>query len=147
MILQPEFPSNIPEAIRKGSYKTEEDYLKVAAPSPDQPHNKAGSCAIVILVVNDDVYILNVGDSRAIGSVSEHPSDSFIQQKAVQALSSTESLGIQSTPQVQMEATSHVRQLSNDHKPSCPNEFKRINDAGGYVYQTQTVMKNGLPTT
>ena len=66
----------------------------MAAPSPDQPHNKAGSCAIVILVVNDDVYILNVGDSRAIGSVSEHPSDSFIQQKAVQAISSTESLGI-----------------------------------------------------
>ena len=78
VILQPEFPSNIPEAIRKGSFKTEEDFLKVAAPSPDQPHNKAGSCAIVILVVNDDVYILNVGDSRAIGSVSEHPSDSFI---------------------------------------------------------------------
>ena len=46
-----------------------------------------------------------------------------------------------------MEATSHVRQLSDDHKPSCPKEFKRINDAGGYVYQTQTVMKNGLPTT
>ena len=74
IILQPEFPSNIPEAIRKGSYKTEEDFLQLVCPSPDQPHNKAGSCAIVILVVNENVYILNVGDSRAIGSVSEHPS-------------------------------------------------------------------------
>ena len=27
VILQPEFPSNIPEAIRKGSYKTEDDFL------------------------------------------------------------------------------------------------------------------------
>lgn len=79
IILQPDFPSNILEAIRKGSYKTEDDYLRVTAPSPDQPHNKSGSCAIVILVVNDDIYILNVGDSRAIGSVSQHPSDSMIQ--------------------------------------------------------------------
>ena len=82
IILMPEFPANIPEAIRKGSFKTEEDYLAVAAPPPDQPHNKAGSCAIVILVVNNDVYILNVGDSRAIGSISQHPSDSFIHNKA-----------------------------------------------------------------
>lgn len=78
VILQPEFPNNIPEAIRKGSYLTEENFLKLACPSPEQPHNKAGSCAIVILVVNEDVYILNVGDSRAIGSVSDHPSDSMI---------------------------------------------------------------------
>ena len=74
IILQPDFPANIPEAIRKGSYKTEEDFLQLVCPSPDQPHNKAGSCAIVILVVNEDVYILNVGDSRAVSSVSEHPS-------------------------------------------------------------------------
>ena len=58
----------------------------MAAPSPDQPHNKAGSCAIVIFVVDDDVYILNVGDSRAICSVSEHPSESFIRDQATHAL-------------------------------------------------------------
>ena len=46
-----------------------------------------------------------------------------------------------------MEATSQVKVLSTDHKPSCPIEFKRITDAGGYIYQTQTVMKNGYPTT
>ena len=99
----------------------------------------------MILVVNDDIYILNVGDSRAMGSVSEHPSESLIHEKAAEALNSTEKL--LSTPKMQMEATSNVKQLSNDHKPSCQSEFKRINDAGGYVYQTQTVMKNGLPTT
>ena len=86
VILQPDFPSNIPEAIRKGAFQTEEDFLKMAAPSPDQPHNKAGSCAIVIFVVDDDVYILNVGDSRAICSVSEHPSESFIRDQATHAL-------------------------------------------------------------
>ena len=35
IILQPEFPANIPEAIRKGSYKTEEDFLQLVCPSPD----------------------------------------------------------------------------------------------------------------
>ena len=79
--MQPDFPYNIPEAIKKGSFKTEEDFLQLVCPSPDQPHNKAGSCAIVIFVANDDVYILNVGDSRAVGSVSEHPSDSMIKSK------------------------------------------------------------------
>ena len=46
-----------------------------------------------------------------------------------------------------MEATSQAKPLTRDHKPSDPAEFARINAAGGYVYQTQTVMKNGLPTT
>jgi len=74
--LQPEFPSNIPKAITKGSYKTEEDFLAIAAPGPNKPHNKAGSCAIMIMVVDDDIYLLNVGDSRALTSVSEFPTDS-----------------------------------------------------------------------
>ena len=46
-----------------------------------------------------------------------------------------------------MEATSQVKALSRDHKPSDPKEYNRIVKAGGYVYQTQTVMKNGMPTT
>jgi len=139
--LQPEFPSDIPEAIRKGSFKTEEEFLKIAAPSPDQPHNKAGSCAIVILIVNEDIFILNVGDSRAIASISEHPSDSVIHAKASLMLKEVENGSLQ------MEATSRVVQLSTDHKPSDPGEFKRIMENGGYIYQTQTVMKNGMPTT
>ena len=51
------------------------------------------------------------------------------------------------TPKLLMEAVSNVRQLSTDHKPSCPSEFQRITEAGGYVSQTQTVMKDGYPTT
>ena len=49
--------------------------------------------------------------------------------------------------QFSMEATSKVKALSTDHKPSNADEYKRIVDNGGYVYQTQTVMKNGMPTT
>ena len=65
----------------------------------------------------------------------------MIQAKATQAIEQT------TNPQLMMEATSQVKQLSTDHKPSDPIEFDRINKAGGYVYQTQTVMKNGMPTT
>lgn len=49
-----------------------------AAPAPNKPHNKAGSCAIMIMVLDDDIYMLNVGDSRALTSVSEFPSNSMI---------------------------------------------------------------------
>ena len=133
--MQPEFPADIPEAMRRGSYKTEDDYLKIAAPSPDQPHNKAGSCAIVILVVNEDVYIVNVGDSRALGSVSEHPSDSMIQTKANQAFDKNGKPN-NSVTQLSVEASSQVKVLSRDHKPSDPLEFERIMKAGGYIYQT-----------
>lgn len=82
VILDSAFPHNIPEAIRKGSEKTEEDFLRLVAPGPDQPHNKAGSCAIMILVVNDDIYILNVGDSRALASISEQPSQKEKEKRA-----------------------------------------------------------------
>ena len=133
IILQNEFPADIHEAIRKGCFKTEEEYLKLVCPSPDQPYNKAGSCAIVIMIVNDDVYVINVGDSRALSSISEHPSDSLIQTKATQALNMTEESSDQPT-QVNMEATSTVKVLSRDHKPSDPIEFNRITKAGGYIY-------------
>ena len=102
----------------------------------------------MILVVNDDIYVLNVGDSRALTSTSEHPSNSLIQQKANQASSGNLHAPTQNgVMQLQMEATSQVMALSKDHKPSDPDEFKRIVTNGGYVYQTQTVMKNGMPTT
>jgi serine/threonine protein phosphatase PrpC len=30
--------------------------------------NRAGSCALMIMTVDDDLYVINVGDSRAISS-------------------------------------------------------------------------------
>lgn len=28
--------------------------------------NRAGSCGIMILIIDDDLYVVNVGDSRAV---------------------------------------------------------------------------------
>jgi protein phosphatase 2C family protein 2/3 len=65
------------------------------------------------MTVNDDVYIINVGDSRAIASKNNG------------------AIGLD---------------LSKDHKPSDPVEFKRIESAGGHIYQTHSVINsNGQP--
>lgn len=73
IILQPDFPKDITAAIKKGCVKTENDFLSFAYQGPSKQHNKAGSCAIVVFVVDNDVYICNVGDSRAIASISKFP--------------------------------------------------------------------------
>ena len=84
----------------------------------------------MILVVNDDLYLLNVGDSRAISSISQVPSQDEIHQKAIR----NGNIDDNGLLKYEIEATSIVVQMSTDHKPSDASEFKRINDAGGYVY-------------
>jgi serine/threonine protein phosphatase PrpC len=54
----------------------------------------------MVMVVDDDVYVLNVGDSRALTSESVFPSDSMI-YRAQTSANQLECL--------QMEATSSVR--------------------------------------
>ena len=61
------------------------------------------------MTYNDDLYVINVGDSRAIGS--------------------------RNAGQVALD-------LSNDHKPSEISEFRRIEAAGGHIYQTHSVINN-----
>jgi serine/threonine protein phosphatase PrpC len=47
-----------------GCKKTEEEFL-IYAESVD-PIEKSGSCAIILLIVDNMVYSANVGDSRAV---------------------------------------------------------------------------------
>jgi protein phosphatase 2C family protein 2/3 len=63
--------------------------------------DKSGSCAICTLFVDEDCYIINVGDSRAILSA---------------------------------DGGNYFANLSEDHKPQCPKEQGRINEAGGKIY-------------
>ena len=62
------FPENIPEAIRFGFEKADEQFLNNYAMVNGQLKDNSGTCGLILMIVNDDVYIGNVGDSRCIGS-------------------------------------------------------------------------------
>ncbi len=42
--------------------KADEYYLKLA----DSTMERSGSCAIIVLIVEDIIYVANIGDSRAV---------------------------------------------------------------------------------
>jgi len=77
-LLQPEFPTDIPVAIEKGVKETDEQFVKMLfdefkekferTKNRIQSVDRAGSCAIVLFVVDKQLYIVNVGDSRAFCS-------------------------------------------------------------------------------
>ena len=66
------FPENIPQAIKNGFLYAEKDFLNNYALSKDNECiiDKSGSCAIILLIVDNKIYIANCGDSRAIMSIN-----------------------------------------------------------------------------
>ncbi|XP_041378111.1 integrin-linked kinase-associated serine/threonine phosphatase 2C-like [Gigantopelta aegis] len=82
--------------------KTDEDFLKNAAKS--KPSWKDGTTAVVVLVVNDTLFIANLGDSKAV--LCRYKPD---QDKCVPI------------------------PLSADHSPSLYEERMRIQKTGGHV--------------
>ena len=65
------FPENIPEAIKYGIQKAEYEFLNNYALSINKEEiiDKSGSCAIILLIVETNIYIANVGDSRCLLSM------------------------------------------------------------------------------
>ena len=63
------FPSDIPKAIRESFKKAEDNFKSMVY---DQKNNvlkdKCGSCALVMLILNNYLYAINLEDSRAIYS-------------------------------------------------------------------------------
>ena len=62
------FPKDIPNAIKYGFKKIDEDYLIKHAFINNKLEDNSGSCALILLLVNNLIYIANVGDSRCVGS-------------------------------------------------------------------------------
>ena len=62
------FPNDISKAIIYGFKKADEEYLKYHAFYEGNLLDNSGSCGLILLIVNNFVYIGNVGDSRCLGS-------------------------------------------------------------------------------
>ncbi len=61
------FPWNPQEALKEGFEEVEKAFMKEALSDSSEP-DKSGSCALVLLFVDDICYICNLGDCRAIVS-------------------------------------------------------------------------------
>lgn len=66
VIKDPNFPSDPKKALRGGFEAAEKAFLEQSIKY--QPHERSGSCGIVLLIVRDICYVANVGDSRGIMS-------------------------------------------------------------------------------
>ena len=81
IIGQPTFPVDVFNSIKLGAKQIDEEFLLKMekefreryseSKNIQQSVNKAGSCAIMVIVINDEVFIVNVGDSRAVASKND----------------------------------------------------------------------------
>ena len=62
------FPNDIPNAIKFGFKSIDDDYLKNHAFINNKLVDNSGSCGLILLLINNLIYIANVGDSRCLGS-------------------------------------------------------------------------------
>ncbi len=66
MAAQDCFPDDPEKALKLGFKQAEEEFMKQ---NQRVVKERSGSCACAVLIVDDHVYIANVGDSRAIMSL------------------------------------------------------------------------------
>ena len=66
------FPQNIPEAIKLAFEKADKIFLEnYALNKKKEMIDKSGSCAVILVLVDNIIYIANVGDSRCLLSMND----------------------------------------------------------------------------
>ncbi|GKE07470.1 probable protein phosphatase 2C 23, partial [Tanacetum coccineum] len=120
--------SDVLKALAQGLKKTEEGYFKVADQMLDENPELAlmGSCVLVMLMKEEDVYIMNVGDSRAVLAQKPEP-DLWrqdlerIKEETLYDLEVFDNADIVNT-----DPTLTACQLTLDHSTSIEEEVQRI---------------------
>lgn len=74
-----QFPQNPVEAIREGFRECERNFLSLVEQAQARAQHlmtgqtvgpeRSGSCATVVMIIDDMIFVINVGDSRAIMSI------------------------------------------------------------------------------
>lgn len=60
----PAFPEDVPKAISEGCVQAENEFTKFALRQTNV--DRSGSCALILILVDNRAYVGNVGDSRAV---------------------------------------------------------------------------------
>ena len=70
IINQESFPKDPAQALTTGCLEAERIFM-TNADKKTPMHDRSGSCAIIVLIVEQECYVANVGDSRAIMSADK----------------------------------------------------------------------------
>ncbi|XAR58995.1 Phosphoprotein phosphatase [Bertholletia excelsa] len=119
--------SDVLKALSQALKKTEEGYLDVADKMLDKNPELAlmGSCVLVMLMKGEDVYVMNVGDSRAVLAQKAEPDVwgqdlERINEETLHDLEVCDGDGLDFIPSLT------AFQLTMDHSTSVDEEIQRI---------------------
>ncbi|KAI3514149.1 hypothetical protein L1887_12468 [Cichorium endivia] len=119
--------SDVLKALAEGLKKTEEAYLDIADQMLDENPELAlmGSCVLVMLMKGEDVYVMNVGDSRAVLAQKSEP-DIWRQDLEKINEETWYDLEVFDADIATTNPSLSACQLSMDHSTSIEEEVKRI---------------------
>ncbi|XP_074316167.1 uncharacterized protein LOC141652544 isoform X2 [Silene latifolia] len=117
---------------------------------------ESGSTATVVLMVDDQILVANLGDSKALLCSEKYQSPADAKATAVRMYMQKRRGGeilrfkdCESCKIVTSEAVAHlmVKELTSDHRPDRDDEKSRVESAGGYVAEWSGVPRvNGRLT-